>query len=108
MSWIYAEKNGYKPITTFWEDFTIAEVSGEDAIKYTAFRAYNEWKDNIEYLTELIMVLNHKCWYWYESDNKTLSGIYNNLYYYYDDKAIDYIEKTMTEEEMRYYFKTLD
>lgn len=36
--------------------------------------AFNEWKDNHIYLTELVMVLNWKCWYWYDQGNENRSS----------------------------------
>ena len=35
---------GYRPFTTFFEDFSIADNFGVDAIKDTYNRAFNEWK----------------------------------------------------------------
>lgn len=49
---------GYETFTTFFEDFTIAEYFGVNAIKDTYNRAFNEWKNDYKYLTELVMVLN--------------------------------------------------
>lgn len=43
-------------------DFTIADMCGRRAIHDTFKRAFEEWKDNYEYLTELVMVLNWKVW----------------------------------------------
>ena len=53
---------GYEMKTTFWLDFNIADRFGLDAIKDTYNRAFNEWKNNVEYATELVMVLNWKSW----------------------------------------------
>ena len=64
--WNVEAMTGYKPITTFWTDFSIAEKFGVAAIIDTCKRALCEWKDNYKYLTELVMVLNHKIWQWYE------------------------------------------
>ena len=60
--WNVEAMTGYKPITTFWTDFSIAEKFGVAAIIDTCKRALCEWKDNYKYLTELVMVLNHKIW----------------------------------------------
>ena len=57
-------ENGYQPKTTFWMDFSIADKFGIAAIKDTYNRAFKEWKNNHVYLTELVMVLNHKIWQW--------------------------------------------
>ena len=54
--------NDYQMMTTFWSDFSIADRFGARAIKDTYERAFNEWKDNYQYLTELVMVLNWKIW----------------------------------------------
>ena len=86
----------------------MAESFGEAAIIDTADRAFKEWKDNYKYLTELIMVINHKSWYWHSRGNDDLSLFYADLYYKYDEMAITYLEKNRPEEELTYYFRTLD
>ena len=98
----------YKYVTTFWTDFDIAEKFGSKAIKDTAARAFEEWKNDIVYLTELVMVINHKCWDYYFKNKDELSQIYSNLYYEYYDKAIDFLEKKNNKEELNYFFRTLD
>ena len=60
-------ENGYELQTTFWEDFSIADRFGLSAIQDTFKRAFEEWKNNYKYLTELILVLNHKIWQYYET-----------------------------------------
>lgn len=104
MAWKSADLIGYKPITTFWEDFSIADKFGEGAIRDTAERAYTEWHTDYRYLTELVMVLNHKAWE--HENNSKLCKLYSDLYYIYDDAALN--ELTGNEEAMQYYFKTLD
>ena len=37
---------GYRPFTTFFEDFSIADNFGLDAIKDTYNRTFNEWKND--------------------------------------------------------------
>ncbi|ENI9073036.1 hypothetical protein ABZ143_002832 [Listeria monocytogenes] len=56
------EMNGYEPKTTFWTDFSIADMFGFEGVKDTYNRAKESWQDNIEYMTEFAMVLNHKSW----------------------------------------------
>ena len=51
---------GYTQITTFFEDFSIADHFGIAAIRDTYKRAFNEWKNDYKYLTELVLVLNWK------------------------------------------------
>lgn len=107
MVWQMAQDIGYTPITTFWEDFSIAEQFGTDAIKDTAKRIFDEWHDNIKYLTEFIMVLNHKCWTW-NKKNEKLMELYSHLFLKYNDKAWDWLEANGTQEDKSYYFHTLD
>ena len=79
MAWEMARELGYNPITTFWDDFTIAENFNAKAVEQTAKKAFDEWKDNYKYLTELIMVINHKCWEHYHRGNSKLSALYSDL-----------------------------
>ena len=80
--WNIESETGYKPRTTFWQDFSIADAFGGDAVTDTFHRAFNEWKDNCVYITELVMVLNHKIAQWYEKNmepNFTISIIMQQL-----------------------------
>lgn len=54
------QENGYKFKTTFWSDFSIADRFGVRAVQDTFNRAFSEWKSNVIYLTELVLVLNWK------------------------------------------------
>lgn len=84
--------NGYKLTTTFFEDFTIADAFGIDAVKDTFKRAFKEWKNNCEYVTELSIVMNLKCWYWYEKDNMELSKLYSDYYYKVDGWCMNHLK----------------
>ena len=101
--WNITEMTGYTPITTFWQDFCIADAFGAKAIKDTYKRAFEEWKTNCKYLTELVLVLNHKCWAWYGKNN-TLSELYSYLYYKENDWAL----RNLKGEDLDYYFMTTD
>ena len=96
--------NGYETMTTFWQDFSIADRFGVDAIKDTYKRAFNEWKSNYKYLTELVMVLNWKIWEHYEKNNKELSKVYNDLW----QEADRYAVENLKGEEASYFFRTTD
>lgn len=91
--------------TTFWDDFSIADRFGYAAIKDTFRRAFNEWKDNVKYLVELVIVLNHKCWYYYEKGDERLSRYYAAFY----EQANGYAMDTITDEDdARFYFNVTD
>ena len=107
MSWRIEELTGYKPKTTFWDDFTIADAFGLAEIRDTFERSFRDWKHNVEYITELVMVLNHKAWHW-DGYNEEFMILYSRLYRQYNDLAYDYLEKYGTKEDLQYYFSTLD
>ena len=94
----------YKPKTTFYQDFSIADMFGADAIKDTYKRAFNEWKNNIEYLTELVMVLNWKIWEYYDPYNETYAELYDSLWKQADEWCMEYLKG----DDLEYYLKTTD
>ena len=96
--------NGYETITTFYQDFSIAEQYGIKAIKDTYTRAFNEWKHDYKYLTELVMILNIKCWNFYANGMNEYSLLYSNLYH----EANDWAYENLKGDELSYYRWTLD
>lgn len=101
--WNVEALTGYKPVTTFWEDFSIAEKFGVSAIMDTYERTFNAWKENYIYLTELVMVLNHKMWVWYEN-NDSLSDTYGELW----EVADNYACENLKNKELEYFYVTTD
>ena len=97
-------ENGYEMKTTFWEDFTIADYFGMDAIKDSYKNAFNSWKHNREYVTELVLVLNWKCWWHYEHDNLEVSKLYSDLYYKLHDWCLDNLKGS----DLEYYLEWTD
>lgn len=93
---------GYKQITTFYQDFSIADIFGVRAILDTYDRAFDEWKSNYKYMTELVMVLNWKSWE--HEDNEELCSLYSELYY----KALDWAYDNLKGEELNYFMRTID
>lgn len=98
------EMTGYVPQTTFYEDFSIADAFGLDAIQDTYDRAFKEWKSNYIYVTELCMVVNWKCWEHYEHGRLEMSKLYSKLYYELDDWCLNNLKGS----ELEYYIKTTD
>lgn len=94
---------GYTPKTTFWQDFTIAENFSIEDINDTYERAFNEWHTNIEYVTELAMVVNHKIWQWYKVDDK-IARTYNTLW----EKISNWAYVNLKGDDAHYYYRTLD
>ena len=96
--------NGYETKTTFWDDFTIADAFGVKAIKDTYKRAFDEWKEDYIYLTELVMVLNWKCWQHYEKKDYKKSETYSTLF----NRARNYALTHLKGAEFQYFFETTD
>lgn len=95
--------NGYTLTTTFWDDFSIADRFGTEAVKDTFKRAFAEWKNDYVYLTELVVVLNLKIWLWYEI-NESLARVYNDLW----EKADEYACNHLKGEEASFFFRVTD
>lgn len=102
-AWNIEEMNGYKPFTTFWMDFSIADKFGFKAVDDTYRRAFKEWRHDYKYLTELVLVLNHKAWQFVDS-NPVLSDLYVQLYEEADNYAID----NLKGYELKYFFEITD
>ena len=96
----------YEPCTTFASDFAIAELFGDDAILDTYRRSIKGWLSDYKYATELAMVLNHLCWFWYYQKEIELSKLYQDLYYdcrnkFYDLNEIAEDDDEQTQEKKR-------
>lgn len=102
-TWNIEALTGYKPFTTFYEDFSIADMFGASAVKDTYKRAFKEWKSDYKYLTELIMVLNWKIFEYYNK-NDTLAQLYDTLFREADEWAYN----NLKGEELTYYLVTTD
>lgn len=96
-------ENGYEIKTTFWSDFSIADAFGIDAIKDTFNRAFSEWKNNTEYVTELACVMSWKSCAWYEKNNE-----YSMLYADYYHKVDEWCMNNLKGKDMNYYLKWTD
>ena len=99
----FMKENGYEVQTTFWEDFSIAELCGLSAIQDTFNRAFNEWKDDYEFLTELVLVLNHKIWQCYEKGSE-FAELYNTLW----EQTDQYAMENLKDDELSYFFDVTD
>lgn len=98
-------QNGYKRLTTFSSDLTIAELmDGERGIKETFKRVVKDWKGFVKYFTEFVMALNIKSWEHYEKGNESLACVYTDLYYKARDIALD----TFKDKDLSYFIQTTD
>lgn len=90
--------------TTFDMDFAIADRFGVKAVRDTFNRAFKEWKSDARYLTELVMVLNHRCWFWYDKGRNDLCSLYEDLFY----KAQDYAYNHLKGDELKFFLDVTD
>ncbi len=97
-------ENGYEMKTTFWDDFSIADAFGLQAIRDTFNNAFHSWRNDVVYITEFVMVLNWKCWYWYDKENYIMSQLYSDLYY----EADDWCMNNLKGKDLVYYINTTD
>lgn len=100
--WDITQLNGYIPFTTFWQDLSIAERFGSRAIRETYRMVKKEWSGDYKYWTELVLVLNHKIWDWYEKDDN-IARTYNDLW-----KDADALTEDWEGEKLAYYLRTTD
>lgn len=98
----YPEADENRVSSTFWDDFTIADAFGVAAVQDTFNRAFRSWKSDYKYVTELAVVMNKKCWFWY-GRRDDLGIIYHDLYFKVRDFASRY-----KGEAAEHYFKVTD
>ena len=92
----------FKFESTFWEEFSIAEdYSG--GIKEHYDLVFSQWKDNLKYLTELVIVLNIKTFLWFGVDD-SIGQTYDSLFKKTDSYALD----TLKGDSLHYYLSTTD
>lgn len=106
---VVSKPKGYKRISTFFADFSIAEFcldAEPKAIIRTYKNAIKSWKEDYKMLAELVLTLNHKCWFWYQNEESELSGTYSDLYYRVKDLWWDAHGKN--EEAVEYWFEWID
>lgn len=95
----------YKPITLYWQRFSIAEHFGTNEIKQLYNDIFKDAKNDYKLLTELVMVTNHKSWQHHDyANNPVLCKLYADLY----NKADKYACEHLTGEELDYFLSVTD
>lgn len=101
----YPEWQGQRPDTTFYADFSVADVYGVKAIEDTYLRSFGGWKSNVKMLTELVCVMNHKLWFWHEENVEEYARLYDRLW----KESDAYLKDTFTnKDDVAYWFGVLD
>ena len=103
--WNIEAMTGYKPQTTYFEDFSIADCFGEKAINDTYKNAMLTAKTfGKVYLTELVMALNWKIWQHHGEGNETFARLYDTLW----RKAESVAVHTLKGADLDYFYRTID
>ena len=99
--------SSYVPFTTYASDFILAEIEGSAGVIKTAKDAWNNWKTDYKWATEIIMTINFLAWFHYDVDvNLSLSELYSELYYKYMDLYYEQFEGN--SEATEYFFEMTD
>lgn len=90
--------------TTFAMDFSIADAFGPEAIRDTFADSLDYALSDARYFAELVMVLNHKIWEWYQV-NEEITKVYDELWCK-ADSMINYDH--FSKEDVQYILRYLD
>ena len=107
-------REDYKRITTYTSDFSIAEwcvpAEGMSAIASTLRNALTNWRDDIKFFAEIIIVLNQKAREHAARGNWEYAEMYSDLYL--DAKCLyfDWFDKDNKQhgKAMDYYYQYVD
>lgn len=95
----------YRSITNYFDLYSIADNESAAAVRALFKTNFEEAKQDYKLLTELVMVLNHKLWYWYEMNPKSpMVSTYDKLF----NKANEYALTHLNNEEIRYFSSVTD
>ena len=107
-------REDYSRKTTYTSDFSIAEwcvpIEGMSSIADTLKNAPNNWRDDIEFFAEIVIVLNMKAWEHSARGNQNYSRMYSELYLMAKDLYFDWFdeENSQHDEAVRYYYDYVD
>ena len=95
----------YRSQTNLWDEYSIADKKSLKDLKALFDTTFAKAKQDYKYLTELVMVLNHRMWYWYElNPDSAIVSAYTKYY----EKAHNWALTHLNPEEIRYYCSVTD
>ena len=104
-----AAETGYKRISTFFSDLSIAEWMGIASVKDTYNNVVKSWLNDYKMFTEFVICLNWKSWEWSLDAGRgyeELSKLYVELY---EDAQNKFYEHYADNSEAKdYYFQVTD
>jgi len=90
--------------TTFRSDFRIAERFGTAAIEDTYRRSFNCFRDDVQYMSALSIVLNERLWATYEGGRRDMALVYNKLW----ERCCKHCTTHFKGARLRYYYAVTD
>ena len=107
-------REDYERKTTYTSDFSIAEwcvpVEGMSAIADTLKNALDNWRDDIEFFAEILLVVNLKSWEHAARGNNEYGKMYSELYYMVKSLYFDWFDESHKDHKKatQYYFDYID
>ena len=107
-------REDYERKTTYTSDFSIAEwcvpVEGMSAIADTLKNALGNWRDNIEWFAEILLVVNLKSWEHAARHNNEYGKMYSELFYMVQALYFDWFDSDNKQHDkaMTYYYDYVD
>lgn len=109
--WDVPPITGYKPVTNYWEQLNQVEKDNKTsenacclAIRKWLTETLEKAQKDYKAYTELVMILNHKCWAHAHFNQNQIGRLYSDLFY----KTQDWGYKNLKGEELHYFINTLD
>lgn len=96
-------EQGYEVKSTFYADLTLSETFGIGAIEETIKNMIDEWDDDVEFYTDLVLALHSKV-VEHTERNVELAELYQKLLEVADKHA----RKTFVEDDIQYYFSQIN
>lgn len=97
------KENGNEVKTTFWEDFSQQSDLAFQLFRTRSIVLSKSGKEDYEFLTELVLVLNHKIWQYHEK-RPEFAELYNTLW----EQTDQYAMENLKDEELSYFFDVTD
>ena len=107
-------REDYKRKTTYTSDFSIAEwcvpIEGMSAIADTLKNALDNWRDDIKFFAEILLVVNLKSWEHAARHNNEYGKMYSELFYMVQSLYFGWFDESNKQHEkaMEYYYNYVD
>ena len=95
----------YRSITDWWNRYSIADSRGSACVKTLYRDTFEQAKKDYKLLTELVMILNHRLWYWHSlNPSNSMVSLYDMLW----QKTHNYAIEELSDDEFSYYSSVTD